>query len=172
MAVLELYALPQIRKEYQNKKIVFCSGVFDLTHAGHVLFFEDCKKIGDILIVGIGRDKIIKKDKGKNRPILNEHIRLKMVDSLKAVDYTLFFQDLSLLNKKPYNTNTLAFLESLFDRLKPNVYAVNEDASNNNYRKELCIKKGIEFCVLNRNCLKEYDKISTSKIIDKIKDLK
>ena len=46
-----------------GEKIVFCSGSFDLVHAGHVLFFEDCKKIGEILVVGVGGDAIIKKTK-------------------------------------------------------------------------------------------------------------
>ena len=172
MAVLNLDELTEIRERYQDKRIVFCSGVFDLTHAGHVLFFEECKELGDILVVGIGTDAVIKRDKGDDRPILNEHLRLKMVDSLKPVDYTLFFQDPSKSNQKPYKSNTLAFLEDPLERLIPDVYAVNGDASNDTYRRELCKKLDIDFYVLDRTCPEEFNKISTSQIFEKIRSLK
>ena len=81
--------LASVRKKYPDKKIVFCSGSFDLIHPGHVLTFEALKKLGDILVVAVGGDKDIAEIKGPTRPILNEDLRLKMVDSLKPVDYAL-----------------------------------------------------------------------------------
>lgn len=169
MVVLKLDDLPDIRKRYLDKKIVFCSGVFDLTHAGHVLFFENCKELGDILVVGIGRAKLIKKEKNEERPILNDYLRIKMVDSLKPVDYTLFFQDLSKFEEEPYKSNTLAFLEFPLKKLKPDFYVVNEDASNIDYRINLCSKSDTRLYILKRNYPKEFEGISTTKIIEKIK---
>src|SRR3989338_4598654 len=87
VAVIQYKDFKQLRNKLRGKKIVFCSGIFDITHAGHVLFFEDCKTYGDILAVAVGSDAIIRINKGPARPVLNEHLRLKMVDSLKPVDY-------------------------------------------------------------------------------------
>ena len=93
MAKIIIKELHLIRKEFSDKKIVFCSGNFDLTHVGHILFFEDCKKQGDILVVGVGGDEIMKINKD-NRIILNEKVRLKTIDSLKPVDFC-FIDDVS-----------------------------------------------------------------------------
>ena len=42
-----------IREEIkkQNKTIVLCHGVFDLVHPGHIIHFEEAKKMGDTLVV-------------------------------------------------------------------------------------------------------------------------
>ena len=40
-----------------KKKIVLCHGVFDLYHAGHLNYFEEAKKYGDIVIVTLTTDK-------------------------------------------------------------------------------------------------------------------
>ncbi|MEK7074233.1 MAG: adenylyltransferase/cytidyltransferase family protein, partial [Patescibacteria group bacterium] len=90
MSIIEFKDIASLRKEHKDKKIVFCSGTFDLTHAGHVLFLEDCKKYGDLLVVAVGNDFNQRVNaKGKGRPVQNEHLRLKMVSSLKPVDYAL-----------------------------------------------------------------------------------
>lgn len=157
-------SLPSIRKRYKDKKIVFCSGSFDLTHAGHVLFFEDCKKYGDILVVGIGSDKLIKKFKDDKRPILNNQLRLKMVDSLKPVDIVF-------LNESGTTEHPQAINEVAFRNLKPDIYVINKDASDIPYRQTMAKKFGVKLMILNRRCPKEFDDISTTKIIEKIMDI-
>ena len=42
-----------------KKKIVLCHGVFDLYHAGHLNYFEEARKCGDILIVSVTSDKYV-----------------------------------------------------------------------------------------------------------------
>lgn len=133
-----------------------------MVHAGHILFFEDCKKYGDILVVGVGNDYIIEINKGRNRPILNQHVRLKIIDSLKLVDYC--FLDESRAGNHP-----LDIVEGAFKWLKPNIYIINEDASNIPHRKQLISKYGIKMKILTRLCPPRFDNISTSKIIEKIK---
>lgn len=165
MAILTLEDLPNIRKKYKNEKIVFCSGTFDLTHAGHILFFEDCKKLGDVLIVGVGGDKITKKRKGDERPIFNENIRIKTVDSFKPADYTI-------IDNLSSEENKLFFLNAIFEKLHPDIYAINEEAFDIPYRESLCKKFGIKLEILNRACPEEFDEISTSNIINKIKKLR
>lgn len=162
MAYITYENLSRIREEHKTKKIVFCSGVFDLTHAGHVLFFEECKKYGDVLVVAVGCDENIKKYKGDGRPILNESLRIKMVDSLKPVDYVLFDGSVS-----PDNFN--AYIEKIFIDLRPDIYVVNSDAFDIPYREALAKKYNIQFEVLDRKCPAEYEQVSTSSIIEKIK---
>lgn len=164
MALIKYKDLPRIRKQFKDKKIVYCSGSFDLTHVGHVLFFEDCKKYGDILVVGLGSDKLIKKFKGSKRPILNNQLRLKMVDSLKPVD--MVFLNESKTTEHPHTVNKVAFRY-----LKPDVYIINEDAAEIPYRKIAAKKYGVKLIILPRRCPKKFEKISTTEIINKIKSL-
>jgi len=164
MAILKRKNLPSIRKKHKDQKIVYCDGAFDLVHVGHVLFFEDCKQYGDILVVGLGSDALIKKNKGKDRPILNEKIRLKTVDSFKPVDYCFLIKD------KIGKGHKLIPLTRTFKKLKPNVAIFNEDAFDIPYRRKAAKKYGVKLVILPRSCPKEFEEISTSKIIEKIKN--
>src|SRR3989344_1474893 len=121
--IVEIKDLNDIRKKHEGKKIVFCSGVFDLTHAGHIIFFEHCKKLGDVLVVAVGGDAFVKRRKGPGRPVLNEKIRVKAVDSLKAVDYVLL-DDLSDEN------DPFKIFKIIGENLRPDLYAVRKDAFN------------------------------------------
>ena len=64
-------------------KKVFVSGCYDMLHSGHVAFFEEAAKHGD-LYVGIGSDKTISELKAR-KTINSDAERLYMVRSLKAV---------------------------------------------------------------------------------------
>lgn len=164
MAIITYKDLHFIRERHKNEKIVFCSGCFDLTHAGHALFFEDCKKYGDILVVAVGCDATTRHVKGEARPILNEHMRLKMVDSLKPVDYCF-------LDRPTPPGKFVVVPAGVLDTLKPNVYAINDDASDMEYRKSHLKKFTTQLVVLKREAPPEYEGISTTKIIQKIKNL-
>ncbi len=155
--------LPRIREKHKNEKIVFCSGVFDLVHAGHILFFEDCKKYGNILVIVLGKDANVRDYKGGNRPIMNEHIRLKMVDSLKPVDYTL------LDTYEAPKDDPLFLINKFLADLQPDFYVINNDAFNIPQREEMAKKYKTELVILDRYCPPEFDNISTTKLIEKIK---
>lgn len=81
-----------------NKKIVFTNGCFDLLHVGHIVYLEEAKKLGDVLIVGINTDESVRKLKGPNRPIQNENDRCEILAALKAVDHTILFSEETPLN--------------------------------------------------------------------------
>lgn len=163
MAYTRYKDFPKIRKKHSGQTIVFCSGTFDLTHAGHALFFEDCKRLGDILVVAVGTDASIKEIKGKHRPILNQHLRLKMVDSIRPVDY-------SFIGTK-HHKHILDFLHAVFSGLKPDVYVINDDAFGIDFRKKLAKKYGVKLKILKRACPPQFNKVSTTNIIEKIKAL-
>ena len=46
-----------IKKNLQNKKVVFTNGCFDILHTGHIKLLKEAKSLGDILIVGLNTEK-------------------------------------------------------------------------------------------------------------------
>jgi D-beta-D-heptose 7-phosphate kinase/D-beta-D-heptose 1-phosphate adenosyltransferase len=81
----------KIRSE--NKKIVFTNGCFDIIHPGHIHVLSHAKLFGDILVVGLNSDKSVKNLKGKERPLVNESDRAKILLSIKYVDYVTIFDE-------------------------------------------------------------------------------
>ncbi|MEK6880562.1 MAG: adenylyltransferase/cytidyltransferase family protein [Nanoarchaeota archaeon] len=165
--ILTYSELEKIREKHKDQKIVICSGTFDLTHVGHILFFEDCKKLGDILVVAVGSDEATKLYKGDKRPILNQYVRLKTVDSFKPVDYTV--ADDFKLQESP--TDFLSALFPAFEKLQPDIWVVNEDAFDIEKRKEIAAKYNMKLIVLKRWAPPEFEVPSASKIIEKVKSL-
>jgi|GEM_PF-252983 len=164
MTIIPVGELSLVRKLHKNKRIVFCSGSFDLTHAGHVLFFEDCKeRVGPdgVLVVGVGSDKIIRAIKGEDRPVINEYGRAKVIDSLKPVDFT-FIDNIST-KAKP-----LQLLETVFENLRPDIYAITWDSFNKEHRKKVCEKYRIRLDIYDRTPPRGLEGISTTGIIGKI----
>src|SRR5215208_4585075 len=79
------YNIPQIimTGEETMRKKVLVSGCFDLLHSGHVEFFQEAAKYGD-LFVALGSDKTVFDLKG--RPTINsEQERLFMIKSVSCV---------------------------------------------------------------------------------------
>ena len=77
----------------QGKKIVFTNGCFDLIHPGHIKILKEAKKKGDILVVGVNSDCSVKKIKGEIRPILDEKMRLIVLNALEDIDYITVFKE-------------------------------------------------------------------------------
>lgn len=160
MAIIRFRDLPKIRERFRDKTIVVSSGSFDIPHAGHALFLEDCKSQGDIFVVVVGDDASIRDIKGKGRPVVNQHARLKMVDSIKSVDYCF-------VGSRP-KTHPLSFMESVFQALKPDKYVVNNDAFDIPKREKLAEDYGMKLVILKRKCPKSFEGVSTTKIIEKV----
>lgn len=66
-------------------KKVLIFGTFDGLHPGHINFFEQAKRLGDKLIVVVGRDETVLKVKGR-LPKNNEKCRLAEVKKTGLVD--------------------------------------------------------------------------------------
>lgn len=94
---------------------------------------------------------------------MNEHIRLKMVDSLKPVDYTL------LDTYEAPKDDPLFLINKFLADLQPDFYVINNDAFNIPQREEMAKKYKIKLVILDRYCPPEFDNISTTKLIEKIK---
>lgn len=117
-------------------KKVFVSGCYDMLHSGHVAFFKEAARYGD-LYVGIGSDKTIEELKHR-RTVYSERERLFMV---KAVRYVTD----AYINP---GSGMLDFVETL-DRVKPDVFVVNTDGGSEQ-KRQLCAERGIEYVELER----------------------
>jgi len=79
---------------FQQKRIVFTNGCFDLLHLGHIDYLSKAKDYGDILIVGVNTNRSVKMlDKGSNRPITDENARATIVAALHFVDAVVLFDE-------------------------------------------------------------------------------
>ncbi len=77
----------QIRNGLYDKKIGLCHGVFDLVHPGHIIHFEEAKKICDILVVSVTSEQYVRK--GPGRPYFNNEMRLKFLSAIECIDYVI-----------------------------------------------------------------------------------
>ena len=78
---------------FNDMKIVFTNGCFDIIHAGHVKYLAEAKKLGDVLIVGLNSDDSVRRLKGPSRPVNNELDRAIVLGALKSVDYVCLFDE-------------------------------------------------------------------------------
>lgn len=77
----------------QGKKVVFTNGCFDLIHAGHAVYLDAARKLGDYLIVGVNLDNSVRRLKGRGRPILKFGERALLLSYLIPVDLVVGFGD-------------------------------------------------------------------------------
>lgn len=77
----------------EGKRIVFTNGCFDIVHQGHVLYLEEARHKGDVLIVGVNTDSSVKEIKGENKPIIPQEGRMMVLAALEAVDYVVPFDE-------------------------------------------------------------------------------
>jgi len=77
----------------KGKKIVFTNGCFDVLHYGHVKYLEDARREGDALVVGLNSDKSVKEIKGRNRPIVSQDDRSRVLAALESVDFVVIFDE-------------------------------------------------------------------------------
>jgi rfaE bifunctional protein nucleotidyltransferase chain/domain len=81
------------RWTFQEKKIVFTNGVFDILHRGHIEYLSEAKKQGDLLIIGLNTDASVKRLKGESRPVNDEQSRIIMLSALSFVDSVILFEE-------------------------------------------------------------------------------
>lgn len=71
-------------------KIGFTCGAFDLCHAGHMLVFQECKKVCDYLIVGLQSDPSIDRP-DKNKPVMSVEERKIILNGIKYIDEVVVY---------------------------------------------------------------------------------
>ena len=158
--VLAQEELSRIRERHPDKKIVFCTGCYDILQSGHAVFFNQCRQHGDILVVGVGRDHVISELKGPSRPVNPENNRVYLIAAFQDVDY-------ATLNDMELSPGKIDF-RGVMENLKPDVFVLNRDDSGIEEKKYLCRKTGTRMVFVNREVPKVLEPTSTSRIIDNI----
>lgn len=121
----------------QGRKKVVATGCYDWFHSGHVRFCEEVSAYGDLYII-VGHDQNVRLLKGEGHPLLPQDERRYAVGSIKYVKQALISSGEGWLDADPE-----------IRRLKPDIYAVNEDGDQGG-KREYCRKLGIEYLVLKR----------------------
>ncbi len=99
----KIYNLPELLSQIAswritNKTIAFTNGCFDILHEGHIFSLSQAAKETDCLIVGVNADESVKKIKGANRPVNNQHSRSLLLASLLITDAVIIFEEDTPLN--------------------------------------------------------------------------
>ncbi len=80
--------------KFNNQDVVFTNGCFDILHLGHVDYLEKAAALGKKLIIGVNTDASVKAlGKGKERPINDEHARMRILSALSFVDAVILFSE-------------------------------------------------------------------------------
>ena len=82
----------------QQQTIVFTNGCFDVLHRGHIEYLRFCKSRGNIVVLGLNSDSSVRRLKGPERPINNQHDRAAVLAALESVDYITIFDEPDPLN--------------------------------------------------------------------------
>jgi D-beta-D-heptose 7-phosphate kinase/D-beta-D-heptose 1-phosphate adenosyltransferase len=81
-----------------SKTVAFTNGCFDILHEGHIFSLSAAAKEADYLVVGVNADSSVRKLKGPERPVNNEHTRSLLIASLAIVDAVVIFEEDTPLN--------------------------------------------------------------------------
>ncbi|MCK5701374.1 MAG: D-glycero-beta-D-manno-heptose 1-phosphate adenylyltransferase, partial [Cyclobacteriaceae bacterium] len=134
-------------------KTVFSNGCFDIIHAGQVDYLEKARQKGDRLIVGLNTDYSVSRIKGKNRPIVDEVSRSRVLAALEFVDAVAMFNE-----DTPYE---------LIKALNPDVLVKGKDYDVSNI-------VGADFVLQNGGKVETIElteRLSTTILINKVKNL-
>ena len=115
---------------------VFVSGSYDMLYSGHVAFFQEAARLGD-LYVGLGNDENIFRLKNR-RTINSDAERLYMVKAIRYVKDAWVNSGMGKMD----------FIKEV-EALKPDIFFVNSDG----YSKEkavFCREHGIRLVVAER----------------------
>jgi len=120
-----------------GRKRVVVTGCYDWFHSGHVRFFEEVSAYGDLYVI-VGHDANIRLLKGDGHPFLPQEERRYLTASIRYVTEALISSGDGWLDAEPE-----------LRRLKPHIYAVNEDGDRGG-KREYCEQHGIQYLVLKR----------------------
>ncbi len=91
--IIKYNDINKLREKYDivDKKIVLALGACDLLHSGHARFFQQAKNSGDILVLGIPSDRVVRKQKGAGRPVVTEYSRAELMSFFRFTDFVTIY---------------------------------------------------------------------------------
>jgi cytidyltransferase-like protein len=132
-----LRADPGDQEPVTGRKKVVVTGCYDWLHSGHVRFFEEVSQLGDLYVV-VGHDENVRLLKGPGHPLFSQAVRRYMVQSIRHVRQALISSGSGWMDAEPE-----------ISRLKPDIYAVNEDGDKPE-KQAFCAERGLQYVVLKR----------------------
>ena len=120
-----------------HRPSVIVTGCYDWLHSGHVRFFEEVSELGE-LIVTVGNDANVRHLKGAGHPLQTQDERRYMVGAIRFVSQALVTSGHGWMDAEPE-----------IERLKPDMYAVNEDGDVPE-KRTFCQAHGLKYVVLKR----------------------
>ncbi len=137
----DLLGFPLLRsiecEDQSARRKVVVTGCYDWFHSGHVRFFEEVSKLGELYVV-VGSDANVQLLKGEGHPLFPQAERQYLVQSVRYVKQALISTGQGWMDAEP----EIALI-------KPDVYAVNEDGDKSE-KREFCRTHDIEYVVLKR----------------------
>lgn len=121
----------------RRRPSVVVTGCYDWFHSGHIRFFEEVSELGDLYVV-VGHDENVRLLKGEGHPLFPAEERRYMVGSARYVSQALISSGHGWMDAEPE-----------IERLKPDMYAVNEDGDKPEKRR-FCEEHGLRYVVLKR----------------------
>jgi rfaE bifunctional protein nucleotidyltransferase chain/domain len=96
-----------------GRSVVLANGVFDLLHAGHTGYLEAARDQGDVLVVAVNHDPVVRRLKGPGRPVFPLVERLEILSSLACVDACVTFRE--------------ERVDAVIEALRPNLHVKGTD---------------------------------------------
>ncbi|MHA1349147.1 MAG: adenylyltransferase/cytidyltransferase family protein [Candidatus Odinarchaeia archaeon] len=138
-------------------KVIFTAGSYDIIHIGHIATLEAAKKLGDVLTVVVARDDTIRKIKGRE-PVIPEEHRVILLNKIKPVD-------LAILGSKK------SWIDSV-EKVKPDIIALGKDQKiDASELKEKLLERSLDPEIVRLNTWINDELAKTTNIIKKIKNL-
>jgi cytidyltransferase-like protein len=136
----QLAGFPGLLREQvstSGRKKVVVTGCFDWLHSGHIRFFEEVSRLGDVYVI-VGHNANVRLLKGPGHPLFSQEERRYMVGSVRHVTSAWISSGSGWMDAEPE-----------IDFLRPDIYAVNEDGDKPE-KRAFCDARGIEYAVLKR----------------------
>lgn len=155
--IISLNQLKKIiaQKSPKQKTVLFC-GTFDLFHYGHLRALQKASTLGDILIVKVNANKLAKKIKGINRPIIDEKERAQIISAFNFVDYIVISN---------FNSENVRFIRMV----KPDIFVraiLPKETDEDRVKREDVLQK--KYPLAKIVWLSQTPEVSTTRIISVI----
>lgn len=120
-----------------GKKKAVVTGCYDWFHSGHIRFFEEVSKLGELYVV-VGHDENVRLLKGEGHPLFLESERRYICGSIRHVHQALVSSGSGWMDAEPEIKN-----------IRPDMYVVNEDGDKHE-KRAFCNEHGLQYVVLRR----------------------
>lgn len=149
--------------------LVYTVGTFDLLHVGHLALLEQCRKLGDVLAVGVASDSVVNSYK-PNVPVIPLDQRQEMLKALSCVDIVRPYYELEYVSAckeldvsifvvgedwgdNPHNVDVESYLEAkgkkivrLIYNLRTSSTSIKNDVMAQNTVRAPYVSKNVAIC--------------------------